>query len=455
MLYNYGEIIGFSPDRMIKALDYFKEAEEAFIERMSKVEAIHIRIQEDFDILHPNISFFINSYEFDKDRSLIYIDDSILLSANGFNIEASGNNIDVDIYDNTVVPLDSIEKSIPYFESLFLDRSVKNHTVFWTYDLESPSIFTDLMHYEGIDIVPIGAISADFYLKVEESFGHISSIGSKSGERNIVTKKICETFFNNLSNSNIYCNTNTILGNTFALNENSLYLQEEIFAISDKIIFSSSFVFQQNSPVSTEYAEANFAKKNLSNITKLQLTECDIGDRGDNELVSNLNMAEVMDSLFNITDSIIDDSFKIEISGANNAASFKSLLQTCTTFLNSFYTDKLRMFLSNYSDFGALSEMLDFLQKSINDLGKSFVKNDECEIPLSIKDEGCDIPCDNIYFDEPNLMVTKQKLKAILICSLKCDTMPYTEYQLAARSSPLPGRSILTPGGETAEVPEE
>ncbi len=160
------------------------------------------------------------------------------------------------------------------------------------------------------------------------------------------------------------------------------------------------------------------------------LRETDMLGREDEELITRTNFLNVSNVLYDKTKEYIDDSFKVEVSRDDDAATFKSIVQSLTSFLNSFYTDKIKLFLSNYVDFGAISELIKYIQDKIEELKSSFVENDECEIPLNNIDEGCAIDCENIHLEEDNLMVTKQKLKSIVRCALMCDTMPYSEDDL-------------------------
>ena len=72
-------------------------------------------------------------------------------------------------------------------------------------------------------------------------------------------------------------------------------------------------------------------------------------------------------------------------------------------------------------DNSTLGELLSYLTTKINELKDNFDRLDECiNINPNNVDEGCKINCATLSLDDNNLIVTKQKLKSFVICSIKC-----------------------------------
>ncbi len=431
MLYDYGPILNFDKKAIEESILYFKKHEDFFISSVVEVSNKYDKVQHDFDIFHPNVSFTVIKYPFEKDTLSIQANASISMNPNGGIVNAlEDESRDESIAENTVVTLSNVERGVPFLSSLFLSKGANSHLVYWLYDTSSDSIPNDINNYSSDDILPFSVLSGSYYAKRLEFFEEIFSAGSSSGNSSIFTKYTGETFFNNLLNDNIYCSTENLSGDSISVSGLVLSFSNPIQISASYMIFETGHVFTDKSPASSKYGNDFFALKTLENVNYFMLREVDMVGREDEELITKTNFMNVSSILYDKTREYIDDNFKVEVSRDNDAATFKSIVQSLTAFLNSFYTDKIKLFLSNYVDFGAISELIEYIQGKIEELKSKFVENDECNIPLNSIDEGCAIDCEDIHLEEDNLMVTKQKLKSIIRCALMCDTMPYSEEDL-------------------------
>jgi hypothetical protein len=430
MRYDYGEIIDFNSSSMIDALSFFYAQESSAVSYMQSIEEKHSRLQESFDIMHPNITVLISGYLFNKETWTIESNTSLVLYPEGSSVEATEVHPSEVGEKNRVVHVENIGVSTEYLGTFFLDRDVKMHNVAWMYSLPSSILVQEWEDFDENIFPSYDIVDNSFYKKRFETFSDIFSIGSLSSQDNAMTKGIGVRFFNPVESSLVVCMTKRIIADSFSYIDYVLKSVNVSTYRCRRISFESSFQYKLLSPISYAYSESTYAYNTLSNVSEFNVRVAAFSDRADKEVISASNILERMDLLYDKTTTLLFDSFKVEVSKENDAATFKSIMHSLIDFLNSFYVDQLRLFLSNYIDFGPLSDMISYIEARIKELNDKYVKNTECDIPLNNIDEGCNIPCDNIHLEEPHLMVTKQKLKAIVKCSLVCDTMPFTADEL-------------------------
>lgn len=432
MLYNYGEILDFKYIHFDRALSFFVNSEKNFIDTVENISRMHGKVQEIFDITHPNISTSIAGYDFNKDTKTLSVDADIYMNAHGvYTLVDEYDTGRRSVIDTNVLSLSNIRIGLEYIKNRFLTKEDSSHFVSWTYNSTDSNITISYDELDSDSIPPYNTIASVFFLKRLENFPEIYSLSSASGQDNAFTKSIGVKFFNPKDKNSITCNTSSINGESFSISSNVFSSHSFVTYKTKEIIFDYSFVFSDNTPVSVIFSEHTYALNNISNVVAFMVRNVPFDDRANTEIISRDNVISRAAKLYDIDTSIIFDNFKVEISTSGDAATFRSIFQQLVTFLNNFYADKLKLFLSNYVDFGPLADMISYLQSKIDELKSKYVSNDECNIPLDSTDDGCDIGCDNIHLEEPKLMVTKQKLKSIVRCALMCDTMPYTEDDLA------------------------
>ncbi len=199
----------------------------------------------------------------------------------------------------------------------------------------------------------------------------------------------------------------------------------------------SRSVFDQNSLISLSFADKTFAKSDLSNVSSFFIESIVFEDRMDLDIVSRSNFDGEMNSFYDMDTTHINDQLKVFLASGHNAVNFLKMHEIIFTFLSKFYGDRLRLFIHDYTGMGELEALIAHIEDKIREIMENFVLIDECELPLNNIDEGCAIKCDNLHLEEPHLMLSKQKLKSLVRCLFECDTMPYTEDDLAGRVIPL------------------
>ena len=452
MLYDYGAILNFDPSQMKKALDYFAKNSDSFIAEMSEIEEKYRTVQHTFDILHPNITFTIMGGKVDKDTLGVSFDNAISIVANGNQVHAEAHSAaGTAISRDSVVTIDSAGSAKDYLSGHFISRDTRNKRVSWMYNRSSLPV--DISDYNVSDYVPFSVLSTEYYRKIGEEFHELHSLFVGAESEAVFTVAIGKRFFNEKQSQAIACNTKVVSGESVTIDDKSISFGLDVRISTNEMVADSTFQIRPLSPVALPYAKNTFATRTLGNAQSLSVREEPIGSRLDDEVVSQANIHTIVSWLYGVGTTEIDDNLKVEVSRETDAASFKSIFNSLTKFLNSFYGDRLKLFLEDYTDYGPLSDAIKYIEEQLRNIEGKYVSVDECAIPLKFGDSGCKISCDNIHLDEANLMVSKQKLKSVVICSLMCDTMPYTEEDLAAvpQQATSGGNSIVSPPNEIGE----
>jgi len=430
--YRFGEIIKYDYINTAKALWFFCEKESYILSLLSSIETIESSVQTEFDISHPNITTLIAGYEYSNDTSSIDTGIDINLIANsGFVFTGILDTDDtVEVYDDDIVVVEFVDRYTGYLSKKFASKSSKEYTVSWTYRIPFESKIDYYDMYSDDDIPPYDVVSSTFYEKRLENFYRIYSRYSSEKLENAFTKYIGVSFFNERLSDKILCNTSVVVGDSLFVDNGTVNTSNSPIFKTNTIVFSDEYTFDSFSPISTAFSESVYALNTLSNVVSFFVSQIDIEARGQYEVVSIDNIDKVMSDLYNINDDTIYDNFKVDVSRGDEAVTFKALYSMCLEAINTFYNDKISIFLQNYDNAGPIFDMIAYIDSEIKNLTNNFVRSDECEIPLESSSQGCKIDCNNIHLDDSHEMVTKQKLKSIVTCLMKCDTMPYTEDEL-------------------------
>ena len=425
MRYNYGAILSYSPKWIMSASNYFFSENTDLINILSDIEDKQKLIQQKFDIFNPNIDFSIGEYVFNKEGYVLTIGDNISLIGNNLPFLFLPPSGDVGVYyDNTVAHIDRAEESTTYTDEFFLSRDVFTHNVTWLYDTSSAGLaFPEGHMFNPSDILPYTYASSIFYRKVEENFSELLILSHDTGkDKSIVSKEIAVRELNGRYSSAVECNPDNIIGSSIQIYGDDVFLSESIDMNIGFFSFFNDYIYTDKSPIGYDYMDSNFLKIDLSNTDKFIILEQPISDRDSHEIISDTNFSEITEYLLPLATEEIDDSYAIFRSGGRNALNFKMLHMILTEKLSQFYAVQLKLFLDGYDGAGALGELIKYIQDKIKELQDKYIFNDECKLtPLDNVDEGCNMECANIALDEPKLMVTKQKLKAIIRCSMTCE----------------------------------
>lgn len=424
MNYRYGALLNFAPSSFERISDYFLKERMNVFNLLKPIEEKHALIQEEFDIFNPNITFFVGPYQFDKETYSLQMNGEVTIKGNNapflFEKEAY-----VNLYsDYYASHIDSAELTTTYLNDYFLTKEINSHNVLWLYDLSSDEFSFEQNHvFNSFDILPFTIAASIFYRKVDETFPELRVVSHDTTDGNsVISKEVAIREFNIKSSNEIYCKPKKIVGDTFNIDGRNISLYSDIFIKVDTFSFVNGYVFSDKSPSSLKYMDDNFIRNTLENTNEFIVLETTLSQREDKELISYSNFSEVKSILLSKTAEFIDDAYYIENSGGQNALTFKFLHLLLTESLSQFYALQLKLFLEDYDGSGPLSDLIKWIEDKIKELKSKYVKNDECDMPPPNNiDEGCEIECEWIHLDEPHLMVSKQKLKAIVRCSLYCE----------------------------------
>ncbi len=424
MNYRYGAILNNNSEYFRKSTEYLVNERDECINILQKVEEKQLEVQQEFDIFNPNITFMIGEYLFNKETYSLNITANIDLIGNNISfIFLKESSSSLSYYGNSVSHIDNIAETTSYIDSYFLTKKSSTHEVLWLYDIGAESMQIEEGHtFQEYDILPFTFAYSIFYRKVEEYFPELHVMSHDiTKAASIVSKEISIRELNKRSSNSLVCVPTNSVGESFQIYDNYIYVENDISIYTNYFSFSSLYIFTDNSPANYEYMHANFMLRNLSNIDKFIVIESELLNIEDLEIISEFNFSEIKSLLLPIDSEYIDDSYYIENSGGANAVTFKHLHYILTDKLSKFYALQLKLFLGGYTGTGPLGELIEYIKNKIKEIMSKYVYNDECDsIPLNNIDEGCIIECDNLFLDEAHLMVTKQKLKAVLRCALTC-----------------------------------
>ena len=424
MHYNYGAILGYDPKWIIESVNFFEKEREDTLNTLKDIEEKQKLVQHSFDIFNPNITFSVGPYQFDKESYSVDLLGNFGIIGNSFSFRFLSGESTATLQNESVMHIENVQRSVSYMDIYFLSKERFTNNVTWIYDLSGEAFQgTTIDSLNPYDILPFSIASSIFYKKVEEHFEELlvksHDITSTTG---LISKEVAIREFNLRVSDTVECSPLRILGANIQIYNNEIFTENTIALYADTFTFKNSYIFTEKSPVNYEYMVSNFMLSNLSNITRLIISEKPMNERLGKEIITSNNFDELkVDILPKDTESI-DDSFKVFRSGGNNALTFRTLHMILTEKLSQFYALQLKLFLTGYDGSGPLGELIKFIEAKIKELQSKYVFNDECKkTPLNNIDEGCDIECGRIALDEPHLMVTKQKLKALVRCSLSCE----------------------------------
>ena len=317
MLYNYGAVVNFDPKAMESVLEYFISKKDSFYDVLEEIEYKHSLLQTDFDIFHPNITFQIGSYIFDKEEYYVDLGSNIELLVNDTlsNFESSGISREVD--DRTVLASSRIADGKIYLDNIFLTRDSLKHTVYWYYDLDSPDLqFNADTIFNDYDILPVTSIAARFYMKMYETFSDLRILGhDATNEMSVMNKTTLEREYNNIQDVTVICNPVVTTGDTISVENDSFIFINKCAISSNTITFPESYSLSDMSPVPTDYGYNNFGRSDLTNFSSFTIIDNTYQERMIKEVVSLSNVIDsTIDTLEKDTTSI-DDAYKISISG--------------------------------------------------------------------------------------------------------------------------------------------
>ena len=420
MKYKYGYILNFDPKYWEKVVYFFKNKESEIIDNLKKIEQKYNHLTKSFNILHPNIKAFIGGYLFDREKRTLQINEDINININHKIVKINIDNINtIDISDNNVIPIDKRQLAESYLSSKLLSKNSREYLVRWTYqsylnNIDKESITDDT-------IISFGLSSEMFFKKNREYFPKIYSKTISLSEQSAFTKAIGESEFNLRANNNIVCNSKETNGDSFSIKKDTLSVNTPIAIYANNVEFPEDYIYTDTSPISIGYANSHFLRKNLSNATSLIVSEKELTNRQETEIVSNDNILEIKNTLLDIDEESVEQDFKVLVSEGDNALNFKTLKALLLNEIDEYYREQISKYISSGKNQDVLEELLTYITDQIEKLKESGVLKSDCKSPLSLeKSPACDITCEDLSDMHPKRFVTKQILKTFLLCSMDC-----------------------------------
>ncbi len=425
MTYNYPAILKHDILSFEKASLSFGDSREYVLGVLSEIEKKQEEVQVLFDIFNPNISFYIGEYPFNKETFTLDVNTEMAIHGNNlyFNLGINDDSIP-NFGDSSVVPVDFVINSTEYLNFHFLNKDTFTNEVIWLYDISSPELTFDADHvFSDDDILPYTYASRLFYKKVDEYFDKLIVLShDTTSDSSVITKDVSLREFNYRGDATVECYPSRIIGDSVQIYDSSVYISSDVQIVILSSIFKNGYIFEFDSPMDFDFATNEFMLKDLSNADRFVVPEVVIDVLEDTDIITVSNFSDIKSDILEIETTEVGDQFTVYRSGGANALTFRALHSMLLDKLGQFYAVQLKLFLSGYEGNGALGELIRYIEDKIAELKEKFVVNDECDLrALNNIDEGCNIDCGRITLDEPNLIVTKQKLKSIVRCSLTCE----------------------------------
>jgi len=419
----YKPITNFAASSYVEAAEFIRKKIEGNIAKLRLIEDKHSQLQTTFDIFHPNITFTIDGFSFDKEAQRFTYSNDLHIKNNGNIVSFYPVGNALEARSENVLFLERPEDGATYLDNSFLNKNIGSHKVYWRYVKQS---ILDLMNGGYIldpdDIPSFGIVNSKYWRKVEEHFPALNASASDINNNNtIVNKFVAELLYNNRQDLDVYINANAIQGDSFYFKRGAVSLFNAVSLQALSLFATDSFIVEEDTPVTTSYASGNLLLKDLSNAKTFMVPEKPLEDRGSKELISKNNLYNKLSKRMNASTQSIDDDFTIESSYGDMAISFRYLQNMLHEYVSEFYMEQLKMFAGGYSGGGPLGELIAEIDKLIREIESSYVIMDVCAVmPIDSKDESCEYDCDSPEEVEAKLMVTKQRLIAQISCDFLC-----------------------------------
>jgi hypothetical protein len=414
MTYNNPKFYDFNYGKLNENIEYIFDCYGAIIDNSKVVEKKLTSIQENFDINHPNVTFFAGNLQYDSDTSTFAAKKTYSSLITGVGLFSSSPHELSD--DNSLIPRDQKSSSINHLSKLFLSKNEFTHHVDWGYlKTLSSEVFS------GDEIPGYTYMVYNFHSK---RFPMIPMLNiSKCTEENHITNySYFNTYVNRRDAENVRFRSDSIVVGLDAFYLNNL---PSDFSVDTLISSHCSIV-----PGTNEYDIATdeslndiVVSKNLSNATDLYtnfMSQYD--EKADDKVVSINELNNYVEDILERKTTEFSDEFGAIHSASNDAYTWREMYEYISLKISVLYTKTLFKFIETGTENPDLYALFMRVKSLIERLKKDYVRNDECsnKTPNNI-DESCIVRCENIDLSERNLMVSKQKMISSIRCALSCD----------------------------------
>jgi len=363
----------------------------------------------------PNIRFTIGG-EYDRSSNSITIEEDILLVPDGNDTFIYSDRRPSNISKTTVLINTQSDHGISMLSEKLLKKGSSEYIVSWFYNsnkIDETNI-GDLM-----DIPSFKYAASKRFMKKKEFFYGLTAMSVKNLSDSVVTFGMLEMNLNRLDDPQIKCVPSVIMGSTISASESSTVLSGESVSVTiGECSVRRTLGIKTVSVIDKKEGDTIFLMSTLKNAKNLFIEDSE--PSRDTSVVSTEYLQRRSGNLFPIDRKNLPLETSVLGSDDHSICSNSSFIEMARVKAEETYSKLLKMKITGKDD-STLGELLSYLNQKIKDLKKNFILMDECSsiTPNSI-DEGCKVDCDTLSLRDDNLMVTKQKFKAVISCAMKC-----------------------------------
>ena len=326
---------------------------------------------------------------------------------------------------STNVPLSSnLDFASSWLKNKLLKKGENAYKVAWFYRLDS-DFFTSKDTYSDSEFIPIGIATGKMFLKKNELYPELRILGDNFDKANaVVTKNIALASLNPQNAETYLFDSESVIGDNYYTEKESVFIKEDNPSVS---LVSSGIITpyftglpQERSPMSLGVVQTYLARTDLSNVKTIYMLE---GRElsSDYDIITEGILSYELEQLIDKTVSELPIDFKVKSSIGQEAININALRLIFRESISSVLSDRIGSFIKSSSSSSIIDELIAYIEDKLKELNDVFATKDMCkEMPLSIVEEGCIIPCNDVFVGEDNRLITKQRLKSAFICDTRC-----------------------------------
>ena len=318
--------------------------------------------------------------------------------------------------EKELIVVNSWKRALNYLEKSYLRKNNSVFSVNWNYNI--PISEDNIAN----SLVPSYGFSSFMFLKLRN--GQCRNLKVKSSVR---THDICNTgTMKRIANSKesriIEASASSI--KSLNLSFSNEYIESKNITFSNIESDSSKIEFleEENSLLSDELLHKKlYSNKLISEKEFFVESRENFSDKSSTEVVTLSEIESISNKILVNIDSEITRDFGTIKADSSDAVSIKMCHNYISAKVADFFTSSLDSFIKIGTSDSSLVSAYSHIDKLIKILTSQYIKLDECDTsPPNNINEGCVVSCDKTILDEEKLMVSKQKLKSVVFCSLKC-----------------------------------
>lgn len=386
---------------------------------LMEIWGIEKSLPQTFSIDDPSITFSING-SYDRNLRVLSIEGTSAVETGQFDLKIEDSREKLTLSDNSVIHFNRSSDAAQDLSSSLLLVGDSEYSVSWYYDTSKITESEDMDH----GVIPSYLFASSvFYTKNKDSIIDIHSNNRVIGSDSIVVAGDMINLGNRVSSSRVETYAKTIVHEDFSMLSGGEFSTDLEFSYyASNISFGKSSVNKSDrlSVVAIDSIDNDAMKLDLSNATSIMLSSIEDEDVTPELVVTDEYLESKIVGLLGIDSTEIMPDSRITSTTDTSACDTRRLVSILRVQLEEYYVRKIRDSISGSGD-GSISEMYQYIDGAIKDMINKYLSVNECLDAAPINtDEGCDIKCESIDANKGKMMVSKQKLKAMVLCELKC-----------------------------------